>query len=381
MKFLIVAGEESGEIYGARLIREIKHLLPEAQFSGIGGDRMAAEGFRILHHCSEMASIGIVNLMKNIFFFLGALGEVRERVRQKEYDAVILIDYPDFNLRVAKEAYASGVPVFYYVCPQFWAWRRYRIRSVKTWVDTMMVVLPFEEEFYKKLGVNARFIGHPMLDEMELLKTSPEFKRELLPEKSDRLIGLLPGSRTNEVNAMLDPLLKTADIIHSARPSTGFVIPVAPHIPTGVVSEAVGDRDYIKLLRGDSHRVMAASDLLITKSGTSALEAAITGTPTIIVYLSSPVSYWLARLLVSTKYVGLPNLIAGREIAPEFLQSNFQPDKVAAVALEFLNDSGKLEKARNEMLGVRQKLGEKGAPKRAAKIIMERLSALGVIGG
>lgn len=380
MRFLIVAGEESGEIYGARLIREIKQILPDAKFSGIGGDRMAAEGFHIHHHCSEMASIGLVSMLKKISFFLGALGEIRARIKQKEYDAVILIDYPDFNLRVAKEAFASNVPVFYYVCPQFWAWRRYRVRSLKKWVDTMMVVLPFEEEFYKKRGANARFIGHPLLDEMNLDVNRQELKKKLSPGKSDTLIGLLPGSRKSEVIDMLGRLLESADIIHSAEPGVSFAIPVASHIPMESVRDAVGTRDYIKLLEGGSHNLMAASDMLITKSGTSTLEAAIFGTPMIIVYSSSFVSYWLVRLLVYVKYAGLPNLVAGKEIAPEFIQSGFKPARVAAAALDFLKNPDKMQKARDDMQDVRKKLGEKGATARAARIITERLTALGVTG-
>ena len=381
MKFLIIAGEVSGEVYGAHLIREIKKILPDAQFSGIGGDRMAAEGFHIHHHCSEMASIGLVHMLKKISFFLGVLGEIRARIKLKEYDAVILIDYPDFNLRVAKEAFASKVPVFYYVCPQFWAWRRYRVRAVKKWVDTMMVVLPFEEEFYKKRGVNAQFIGHPLLDEMDLDVDREGLKKTLLPEKSDTLIGLLPGSRKNEVSEMLGRFLETADIIHAAKPNVGFAIPVASHVPMGPVREAVGQRGYIKLLEGSSHKLMAASDLLITKSGTSTLEAALFGTPMIIVYSSSFVSFLLVRLLVQVKYAGLPNLVAEKEIAPEFIQSDFEPSKVAEAALDFLKNPDKLQKARDDMQEVRKKLGEKGAVSRAAKIITQRLTALGITKG
>ena len=378
---MIIAGEESGEIYGARLIRELRRFLPDAEFSGVGGDRMAAERFRILYHCSEMASIGVVQMMQKIFFLLGALNDIRERVGRREYDAVILIDYPDFNLRVAKAASDAGVPVFYYVCPQFWAWRRYRIRSVRRWVDTMMVILPFEEEFYKERNVNALFIGHPMLDEMTVRESTPGIKAKFLTQNSDTLIGLLPGSRTSEVSGMLSRLLETADIIHADIPSTGFVIALAPHIPPEPVKEAVGGRDFVKVVQGESHSIMEASDLLITKSGTSTLEAAIIGTPMIIVYRVSFFSYWLARLLSHVDRVGLPNLIAGREIAPEYLQHGFRPERVAAAALELLKDTAKMDKARKGMLEVRQKLGEQGAPARAAKIITDRLSTRGITTG
>lgn len=374
MKFLIVAGEESGEIYGAGLMREIKKLNPEAGFEGIGGDRMEAEGLSVIRHCREMASIGVVNLLKNITFFLVVLNGVRDRVANGNYDAVILIDYPDFNLRVARAGFDAGIPVFYYVCPQFWAWRRYRIRSVRKWVDTMLVALPFEEGFYRERNVNAKFIGHPMLDEISVPPDRAALKDELLPEGAKTLVGLMPGSRKSEVIDMMERLVEVADAIHAKREDTGFVIPVAPNIPMELIKPIIKDRPYFKTVTGGSHRVMAASDLLITKSGTSSLEAAIIGVPMLIVYRFSFISYWIGRMLVYIEYSGLPNIIAGREVAKEFLQYNFQPDAVAREALSLLDDPEKLARAKRDMEEVRMKLGEKGAASRAAVIIIGRMA-------
>ncbi len=374
MRFLIVAGEESGEIYGARLMREIKAVMPDAEFHGVGGDRMVAEGLRIIQHCKDMASIGVVQMLEKIGYFLGVLNDMRARVKRRDYDAIILIDYPDFNLRVARAGHDAGVPVFYYVCPQFWAWRRYRIRAVKKWVDTMLVILPFEEAFYKERGIDARFVGHPMLDEIDFTKDRAALKREFLPSGCATLAGMMPGSRNSEVSYNLPALLETADIIKRERPDTGFVLPVANHMPDEKIREAVRQRLHVKIVKGRSHDVMAACDLLITKSGTSTLEAAIFGAPMIIVYRSSWLNYWLAKPLVHVEYAGLPNLIAGREIAKEFFQMRFVPAVVAAEAVSLLSSPERLREKRAEMDAVRRQLGETGAAKRAAAIIASRLN-------
>ena len=374
MRFLIIAGEESGEIYGARLMREIKAVMPDAEFHGVGGDRMVSEGLHLIQHCKDMASIGVVQLLERIGYFLGVLLDMRARVKRHEFDAIILIDYPDFNLRIARAGHAAGVPVFYYVCPQFWAWRRYRIRAVKKWVDAMLVILPFEEAFYKERGIDARFIGHPMLDEIDLAKDRAALKREFLPPGCAMLVGMMPGSRKSEVGYNLPALLETADIIKRERPDAGFILPVANHMSDAKIREAVGERAYVKIVKGRSHDVMAACDLLITKSGTSTLEAAIFGAPMVIVYRSSAINYWLAKLLVHVEYAGLPNLIAGREVAKEFFQSRFVPATVAAEVVGLLASPERLREKRDEMEAIRRQLGETGAAKRAAAMIASRLN-------
>lgn len=374
MRFLIVAGEESGEIYGARLMRELKAAVPGASFAGIGGDRMAAEGLRVIRHCREMASIGLVQMLEKIGFFVGVLNGLRGSIRAGEYDAVILIDYPDFNLRVARAAHKAGVPVFYYACPQFWAWRSYRIGAVKKWVDAMFVLFPFEEKLYRGTGMEAHFLGHPMLDEI----ASPGRERsalraELLTPGCSTLVGLMPGSRNSEVEKMLPPLLATADLIGGEMPEVSFVIPAAGHISPAGIRAAVGGRRKVKVLEGRSHDVMAACDYLITKSGTSTIEAAMFGAPMSIVYRTNVLNYLLAKSLAHVKYAGLPNLVAGREVAREFLQGDFVPSAVARHVADTLMDPARLERTRADMAEVRRQLGAPGAAMRASEMIAEML--------
>ncbi len=370
MKFFISAGEESGEIYGARLAAEFKKLNPDVELAGIGGDRMKAEGVKIFHHVREMAAIGLIDILKKIFFFKKVLGEIKENIEKEEYDALILIDAPELNFRIGKFAYGAGVPVFYYVCPQLWAWRTYRANSLKSWVDTMLVLFPFEVGFYRQCGVKAEFLGHPMLDEIKSYDRE-SLRSELMPADCKKIVGLLPGSRNAEIEHILKPELEAADIIHSKMDDVGFVIPVAGSLDERKVLKAVGDRSYIKVIKGRSHEVMAASDMLITKSGTSTLEGAIFGVPMVIVYRGPFISYWFARILAHVEFIGLPNIIAGKKVATEYLQSDFKAGDVAKEVLGLLSDEAKLIEKREALKEVRQKLGKAGAAKRAAIYIID----------
>jgi len=376
MRIFISAGEESGEVYGAGIMREMKKIHPDIQFVGIGGDRMQAEGLEVLHHIKEMAAIGIVDILKKYFFFRSVLKEIKAKLNKEEFDAVILIDAPELNFRIGRPADEAGIPVFYYVCPQIWAWRTHRVNIVRQWVDTMLVIFPFEEKFYLDKDVKAKFVGHPLLDEIEIHPPREKLRDELLPENKNELIGLMPGSRNAEIDYILKPQLEIADIIQNERAGSFFVIPVAGSISMERVKAVVGSRDYIKVLDKRSHDVMSACDLLITKSGTSTLEAAILGSPMIIVYSGSPISYWLARSLAVVEFAGLPNLVAGREVATEYLQGNFKPERVAKEALELLSNPLELKKKRDEMKKIRESLGNKGATKRASEYIMNRLKNL-----
>lgn len=369
-RFLIVAGEVSGEIYGARLMREIKAIHPEARFIGIGGDKMAAEGLETLHHCREMAAIGLAEVLWQIRFFLGVIDAFTKRIRAGEFDAVILIDYPGFNFRMARAAHECGVPVFYYVLPQIWAWRRYRMAGMKKWVDTILAVFPFEPKFYAEYGLTAHFVGHPMADEVDTTKDVAALKKSLLPAGCDTLVGLMPGSRNGEVRYILEPLVKTADLIRAEIPGAGFVVAAAPHIDLDFIRSTVGAREHIKVVVDDSHSVIAASDLLIAKSGTTALEAALFATPAVIVYKASPISFWFARSIVRLKSATLPNIIADREVIKEFYQSDFTPEKVARHSLELLMNPELMARTKKGMEEVRDKLSGKGAAKRAAGLII-----------
>lgn len=376
MRYFIIAAEESAEIYGARLVKEIKAKDDYATFEGIGGNRMQKEGVKVLYKAHELALIGIVDIFKKIFFLRRVLGEIKARLKKGEIDVVILLDAPELNFRVGKFAHSVGIPVFYYVCPQLWAWRSYRANSLRKWVDTMLVIFPFEEEFYKEYGVNSKFVGHPMLDEIKPDPNREALRADLMHRHTKKLIGLLPGSRMSEVRAILGLLIEAADLIRAKRPDVSFVIPVAPHMPEAEILATVGPRDFIKVIKGGSHKVMAASDFVITKSGTSTLEAAIIGSPMIIVYKTASLSYIIPRLMANVRFAGLPNLIADREIAIEYLQRDFKPEYVAETSLELLANQLTLEMKRKEIADVKKSLGEPGAAERAAEYIIKRVKEL-----
>ena len=376
MRYFIIAAEESAEIYGARLVKEIKKKDDYATFEGIGGDRMQKEGVKLMYKAHELALIGVVDIFKKIFFVRKVLSEIKARLKKGEIDAIILLDAPELNFRVGKFAHSVGIPVFYYVCPQLWAWRSYRAKSMRKWVDTALVIFPFEEEFYKEYGIRTKFVGHPMLDEIIPDVNRETLRADLMHSNTKKLIGLMPGSRMSEVRSILNPLIEVADLIRAKRPDVSFVIPVAPHMPQAEILASVGPRDFIKVIKGGSHKVMAANDFLITKSGTSTLEAAIVGTPMIIVYKTASLSYIIPKLMANVRFAGLPNLIADREIAIEYLQRDFKPEYVAETALEFLANQLTLEKKRHEMEEVKKALGEPGAAERAAEYIIERVKEI-----
>ncbi|MBI5816336.1 MAG: lipid-A-disaccharide synthase [Nitrospinae bacterium] len=376
-KIMLVAGEESGDIYAGRLISQLRDRMDNLAVEGIGGQRMREAGGATFYDIAQMSSVGVSSMLGCIGFFLKVLREMKQKISSGEYEALIIIDYPDFNMRLAKAADAAGIPVFYYVAPQFWAWRSYRIHAVKRWVDMMFVVFPFEEEFYKGWGVPARFSGHPILDELQMEGLDREALRaEFGAHAGQILLGLLPGSRNGEVNRMFPLMLDAVKIIRATKP-VKIVAACADSVDLGMMrrlAQAAGDDPLI--VKGRTWEVMNACDFLLCKSGTSTLQAAIAGTPMAIVYKSDTFSYMLAKSLAHVKWAGLPNLVAGREIAPELIQWSATPQNVAAAALPYLTSQAKRDHMRGELGKIRLLLGGKGAAGRAADNIAGFLQRL-----
>jgi lipid-A-disaccharide synthase len=260
--------------------------------------------------------------------------------------------------------------------PQVWAWRRSRVKALKKYVDTLICTLPFEPEFYAGYEVKTHFVGHPMLDEISPPVDASSLKRYFLPPGCVTLIGLLPGSRNGEVKEILPTLLMTADVIRSKMPQVGFIIPIAPNLNDNFIRTAIGDRKYIATVSGRSHDVMSCADFIITKSGTSTLETALFDVPAAVVYKAQFLSYWSAIYIVNLKTAALPNLIAGKDVVREFYQYEFIPENVANHVLEMLGSQSMISERKKWMEIVRQKLGEKGAAKRAATIIINRMKEL-----
>lgn len=375
-KILVVAGEESGDIYAAQITRSLKKIIEGLRVEGIGGGRMRQAGGTTFFDVTEMSSVGLGSMAGRFRFFFDVLGKLKEKAAAGEYDAIVLIDYPEFNLRLARAAEQSATPVFYYVCPQVWAWRRGRVKTIKKHVDLVVVAFPFEEEFYIRRGVNAHFVGHPLLDELKPVEDRAALRAEMGAGMGHTLLGLVPGSRQAEVARMLPEMLDAVKIIRAKKP-VKVVIPAAESIDPSYIREKVeADGVEAAVVRGRTWEVMSACDFLVCKSGTSTLQAAIAGTPMVIVYKADALSYFLAKLLSHVKWAGLPNLIAGREIVPELIQRKATAKNIAETAIPFLEDAGRRERARAELEKVRESLGEPGAADRAARIMADYLRKL-----
>ena len=372
-KILLIAGEESGDVYAGGLIRELLSIDPELGIEGIGGPRMREAGANTFYDITQMSAVGVAATLGKLWFFLNVLSEIKEKIAIRQYDAVILIDYPDFNMRIAKAAWLAGIPVYYYVCPQFWGWRRYRIRFIAKWVKMMLVVFPFEQEIYIKEGIDARFMGHPLLDTLEPAGDIEIARRRFGALEDELLLGILPGSRHGEISRMFPVMLDALGLIRDKFPCKA-VVACAGSIETAKLREMADTAGAdIEIAEGATWEIMNACDFLICKSGTSTLQAAIARTPMVICYRSDAFSYWLVKRLTHVKWAGLPNLLAGREIVPELLGDNMTASQIAKEVIPYLESPVK----RNEMIqsleAVAASLGEKGAARRAAEVILEGL--------
>ena len=379
---LIVAGEASGDQHGARLVAEMQKLLPKARFVGIGGEALAAQGVRLLARAEELAVVGLTEVVGRLPAVLRALGKIRRLLRQEPPALVILIDFPDFNFLVARLAKWQGVPVMYYISPQVWAWRRYRVHTIARYVDRLAVIFPFEEEFYRQQGVAADFVGHPL---MEILPELPE--RPLLLKNwgltPDRLtLALLPGSRGSEIERHLPTMLAAAKIIHQTVPETQFLLPLASTAPRALVEEIIEEilgggpgntipGPSLTIIPGQAYAALRAAHLAVVASGTVTVEAALAGTPTVIIYRLAPLTYQAAKLLIRVDHIGMANLLAGEAIFPELIQNKLTPERLAQEVLQWVQEPARLKRLGPALAQVATSLGGPGASAGAARLAGE----------
>jgi lipid-A-disaccharide synthase len=377
-KILMVAGEVSGDLHGAHLMEAILRIDPEVQFFGVGGEYLGRMGMKLLYHSQSLSVVGITEVLFKIRSILKALRGLKQSLDQERPDLIILIDFPDFNLRLAKIAHRKGIPILYYISPQVWAWRPKRVKLIAQWVKKMVVLFPFEVPFYEAAGVDVEWVGHPLLDIVKpTLSKEVAFQRFGLDPKR-KTIALLPGSRTHEVKRLLPPLLASAQLLGKEIPDLQFIIPLAPGIHQKTLSPWMRNIFVpVKVVEGWTYEVMNLSELLITASGTATLEAALLGKPMVIVYKVSFFSYWIGRTLIQVDHIGLVNLVAGKEIAPELIQKDVNPQRIAEEALRILRDPILRRRMTESMAGVRQSLGELGAAQRAACIVTSMMKEVG----
>jgi lipid-A-disaccharide synthase len=373
-KILLVAGEVSGDLHGSHLVEAIQRIEPEVQFFGVGGEGLKRRGMKLLYPAHSLSVVGLTEVFIKLRSILEALQRLKKSLDQERPDLVILIDFPDFNLRLAKIAHRRGIPILYYISPQVWAWRPKRIKLIARLVKKMVVLFPFEVPLYEAAGVDVEWVGHPLLDIVKpTLSKEVAFQQFGLDPKR-RTIGLLPGSRMHEVERLLPSLLASAHLLQKEIQDLQFIIPLAPGIPKTILSSQMKNIAVpVKVVEGFTYDVMNLSELLITASGTATLEGAMLGKPMIIIYKVSFPSYWIGRALIRVDYIGLVNLVAEKEIAPELIQKDVNPQRIADEAFRILRDPILSRKMTESMGEVRQKLGEPGAVQRAARIVISLL--------
>ena len=377
-KILLVAGEVSGDLHGSHLVEAIQSIDPEIQFFGVGGEGLKRVGMKLLYPSQSLSVVGITEVLLKLRPILRALRGLKKSLDRERPDLIILIDFPDFNLRLAKVAHRRGIPILYYVSPQVWAWRPKRIKLIARLVKKMIVLFPFEVPLYEAAGVDVEWVGHPLLDTVRPALSKEKAFQQLGLDPKRRTIGLLPGSRMHEVERLLPPLLASADVLQREIPDLQFVIPLAPGIPKTILSPWMKNISVpVIVVEGFTYDAMNLSELLIAASGTATLEGAILGKPMVIIYKVSLPSYWIARALIRVDHIGLVNLVAEKEIAPELIQRDVNPRRIADEALRILRDPLLSRKMVESMGEVRQKLGEPGAAQRAAHIVLSLMKKAG----
>ncbi len=373
-KAFIICGEPSGDLLAADLVSAIQRINPGIEFSGVGGLRLEQTKTRIFYNISELSVMGLFDVFKKLPRFLKLKKLILEKIDTEKPDCLILVDFSGFNLRLAK-AVNKRIPVIYYVSPQIWASREGRINNIKKYISMVIVLFKFEEEFYLKRKIQAFFVGHPLAG---LVKPTPEksaFLNRFQLDPDNRIIALLPGSRTQEVKLILPLMLKTAGYINQAIRQTQFIIAKAPNLKEEIYQNLCRDSSLnLKIVDGRTHDCLSNACAGIVCSGTATLEAAIIGTPFVIVYKTNLLNYLLFRPQIKIPYIGMVNIIAGKKIVPEFIQFNAQPKKIAAEIIQLLQNPNYTEKMRQDLKTAKDTLGQPGAAERAAGIILNFLT-------
>jgi len=366
---MVSCGEASGDLYAGALVTELQRLVPGTRVFGLGGPRLADAGGELVGDYRGLTVTGLTEAIRVLPRSFEMLRRLRSRLVNDRPDALVAIDFPDFNFGLAKSARRLGIPVVYYISPQLWAWRSGRIHTMKAIATKVLVIFPFEQPIYERAGIPVEFVGHPMID---LIRVTAD-RRELLPmyglAPDAPTVALLPGSRPNEVRATLPTLAAAAELIRAHQPEVQFVVARAPHLATSLFTPLSSTRD-VAIVEGSADDVLNASDVVVTASGTATVQTALHQRPMVIVYRVSPLTYGLARRFVKLDTFGMVNLVSGRRIVPELIQDDFTPQRVADEVRSLLTDPARAEAMRADLREMRVRLGEAGASRRAALAVL-----------
>jgi len=370
---LIVTGEASGDLHGANLIKAAREIDPGLTFFGVGGRLMAAAGCEILIPGEELAVMGLVEVVGHFPTIYRAFSRLKGILQgERRPDVLILIDFPDFNLRLAKVATKAGVPVLYYVSPQVWAWRRGRVKKIARIVDRLAAIFPFEPDFYRGHDIQVEYVGNPLLDEVHISCERAGFLKEHGLDPDRPVVGLFPGSRRNELRYNLDTILEAAELIRQRKPETIFLLPVASSLDPEFFRIRLAGRDLpVTLVQEDIYDTAHACDAVITVSGTVTLQTALVGTPMAILYKMAPLTYAIGKRLVKVPHIGLANIVAGRGVVREFIQDQASRETIADEILHILDDADYRQGIRRGLALVREKMGEAGCSLRVARLASE----------
>ncbi len=367
---LIVTGEASGDLHGANLILAAREIDPELAFFGVGGTRMADAGCEIVIPGETLSVMGFVEVIGHFPVIYRAFQQLKRLLRgAKRPDLLILIDFPDFNLRLAAEAKKAGVPVLYYVSPQVWAWRRGRVKKIARVVDRLAVIFPFEAEYYRGEDIIVEYVGNPLLDEAKVERDRDEFLVSLGLDPRRPVVGLFPGSRQNELKYILETILASAALLQKEKSDIQFLLPVAPSLSMEVFRQRLaGSALPILLVQENIYEVAHACDAVIAVSGTVTLQVAFTGTPMAVLYRMAPVTYAIGRRLIRVPHISLANIVAGERVVREFIQEEATPEAVSAEICRILEDSDYRHRIQEGLARVKDKMGQPGCSLRVAEM-------------
>jgi lipid-A-disaccharide synthase len=372
--FLIVAGESSGDMYGADVALALKSRFPGCRIFGLGGQKMRDAGVDLEGDIRHTAAMGPLAALAQLGSLFRVFRRLVDRIETTPPDAAVLIDFPDFNLRLAKRIKAANIPVIYYISPQIWAWRAGRVNQIRDLVTKMLVIFPFEEEIYRNAGVDVEFVGHPLIETVRATRSKEEFCSAHGLEASKPLIAILPGSRRKEIRHILPTLCETVERLHAEKPEVQFVLPIAPNLDRSLVEGMVKNHP-IKIITNDTYNALRYSRAAIVASGTATLETALLGTPEVIVYrLSSLEAWFLEKFFLKVRLFGIVNIILGEEVAPELFQDRFTPELVSQAAIKLMDDVWLQSKIRNKYETLRRQLGGGRVADRVADAVREAIN-------
>ncbi len=372
MRIMISCGEPSGDLYAGALTSEILRRDPGADVFGFGGQRLAAAGAQLVGDFHGLSVTGLTEAIRVLPRSFSMLKRLTAAARERRPDVFVAIDFPDFNFRLMAALHRLGIPIVYYISPQLWAWRAGRMQTMKRFVDRVLVIFPFEEELYRREGVPVEFVGHPLVDLIPVRRSRDVLLREHWLDPAAPTVALLPGSRPNELKRIVPEMAASLPMIRARIPKVQFVIAAAPNLPDELFAPLMtAEAGRPALVRQQTDDVLAASDVVITASGTATVQAALHERPMVVVYRLSPLTYRIGKPFVRVNTYAMANLVAGQRIVPELIQDDFTAERVAAETVRFLSDEGLRARTRDELRRVREKLGESGASGRAADAVVK----------